>query len=774
MTRSPISAYFVKTPVTLIVGSLLIILCAAFLSQQLHNKLVVQPWMTAITDKATQEAQTQEAKINTFFTALSKQLKQLANNTALFHALQAHDDAKIAQLKKMLAEQLPEMAKISFIATDRDDLKGTKNFAGVARTASSIEGKQLSPTAVKLDSWQIINTVSITQGSDIVGRLVASLPASSLQSLLLNTTGKTELLQYTPGLAPQIIVSAGHADTPYQALIPVSGRTDWKIRHSLSASGLNTVKKPTAIFTTGLIGIVTTAIVLIFLLARHEVKKSRALHTLNDDDLNPQERDHFLKEKLAQHCLPPKPTKASPKNKEPLAEVFRKYDIRGNATHQITEGFALRLGKSIGTDLIDAGQLSLFVGADGRSSSPLLKEALIQGLLSTGCTVIDIGLVPTPLLNFALQCFDEADCGVMVTASHNPASDNGFKIFYNQQGISDTEILALKSRMDQGDWKKGQGKRQTLSHSLSDFYTSAVVKNVALGPQKPHVIIDCANGASGPLAPALLETLGCTVTPLYCDIDGTFPNHSPDPSNPANLKSLINAVRTQGADLGLALDGDGDRLVAVTSKGAIIWPDELLMIFAQDVLSQQPDTHIVFDIKSTRRLESLIRRCNGHPVMCKTGHSNIRQKITERHAPLGGEFSGHIFFNDRWFGFDDGLYAAARLIEIISQHEQSLHQIIDGFEPMVFTPELRVHVADDEKFAIVALISSGAFPGAKRITIDGLRLEYPDGWALVRASNTSPYLTLRFEADNPQALLKLQNTLKEHMVKILPDAVLPF
>jgi len=360
----------------------------------------------------------------------------------------------------------------------------------------------------------------------------------------------------------------------------------------------------------------------------------------------------------------------------------------------------------------------------------------------------------------------------MVTASHNPASDNGFKIYYNQQVISGAEILSLKTAMEAHIWKSGQGQQKQ-----SDFleqYTETLLSNISPATRQLRVVIDCANGAAGPVAPALFEALGCEVVPLYCDLDGSFPNHPPDPSDPENLIDLITIVKHEGADLGLAFDGDGDRLVAITAEGGIVWADELLMIFARDVIGSYPETDIVFDVKSTRRLGNLINNYGGNPVMWKTGHSNIRRKISETGAPLGGEFSGHIFFNDRWFGFDDGLYAAARLIEIINQREQSLDAIISGFESTVSTPELRVPVPDSEKFAIVSKFAEGVFPEAKRITIDGLRLEYPEGWALIRASNTAAYLTLRFEADNHQALSRLQHQIKQKLLLLLPDTKIPF
>ncbi|MBQ0719609.1 MAG: phosphomannomutase/phosphoglucomutase [Gammaproteobacteria bacterium] len=533
--------------------------------------------------------------------------------------------------------------------------------------------------------------------------------------------------------------------------------------------------KPVLYFAICFFALLIISFLLLVLLIRYQLARLRKGNALHESDLTPAELNQLIKEKLFQRKVAPSspsPQVAPIEEDGPTNEVFRQYDIRGKANSQIDEDFALRLGRAIGSDMVNSGQQNLLVGCDGRTSSPQLKAALIEGALAAGCNVIDIGLMPTPVLNFALASLDTVDSGVMVTASHNPAEDNGFKIYYNQQVISGAEILSLKMAMDARIWTSGQGELQQLD--VSSQYTEAVVKDMAPSSKQLRVVIDCANGAAGPLAPALFEALGCEVIPLYCDIDGTFPNHAPDPSVPDNLIDLITIVKHEGADLGLAFDGDGDRLVAITAEGRIVWADELLMIFARDVIGRYPETDIVFDVKSTRRLGNLISNYGGHPVMWKTGHSNIRRKIAETGAPLGGEFSGHLFFNDRWFGFDDGLYAAARLIEILDQREQSLEQIVAAFETSVATPELRIPLAESQKFAIVEKLAESVFPEAKRITIDGLRLEYPEGWALVRASNTSAHLTLRFEAQDKQALSRLQHQLKQQLIPLLPDTKLPF
>lgn len=767
----------IKTPVV-IAGFVLIIIYTIFLTQIFYSKLVIEPWHQNIYQKAESLAQDQAKKTEAYFEMMNEKLGQIAQDRTLINLLKEEDVAGIKEFKNLLRHQLPEMADIKLVTVNNPYFEETQNFVGITLAKNSIAGKQLEPTAVKLHDWLIVNATPVTNHDEVVGSLIVSFSAQNLHPALNETDlslGKTELLQYTRGFAPQIIISIGSSDTAFQADTPIKDRADWKLRYSASSKLVKMTAKPVLYFLICFFALLIVSLLLLMLLIRYELVRFRKGTALDESDLTPAELNQLIKEKLFQRKVPP-PTPsldiAAAEDNCPVTEVFRQYDIRGKANSQINDDFALRLGKAIGSDMVNSGQQNLLVGCDGRTSSPKLKAALIEGILSTGCHVIDVGLIPTPLLNFALASLDTVDSGVMVTASHNPAEDNGFKIYYNQQVISGAEILGLKTAMDARIWQSGEGERQQLD--VLGRYTEALVKNIAPGSKQLRVVIDCANGAAGPMAPALFEALGCEVIPLYCDIDGTFPNHPPDPSVPDNLIDLITIVKHEEADLGLALDGDGDRLVAITAEGRIVWADELLMIFARDVIGRYPETDIVFDVKSTRRLGSLISNYGGHPIMWKTGHSNIRRKISESGAPLGGEFSGHIFFNDRWFGFDDGLYAAARLIEIIDQREQSLDDIVAGFETCVATPELRIAVAESQKLSIVDKLAESIFPQAKRITIDGLRLEYPEGWALVRASNTSAHLTLRFEADDQQALSRLQHQLKQKLIPLLPDSKLPF
>ncbi|OUS13994.1 hypothetical protein A9Q89_00525 [Gammaproteobacteria bacterium 53_120_T64] len=769
----------IKKPVV-IAGSLLIMIYTAYLTQLLHSKLVITPWHQVINQETSSLAETQAKLIEGYFQAMDEKLERIVNDRTLINLLNTEDVSAINEFKDLLHHQLPEMAEIKLVSVNSPYFTETQNFVGITLAKNSIAGKQLEPTAVKLHDWLIVNATPVSDAGEAVGSLIVHLSVQKLHTLLSErdpTQGKTELLQYTRGFAPQVIVSSGGANTAFQQSTAIKGRADWQLRYTASAKLVRATPKPFFYFALCFIALVIIGLLLLVLLVRYQLSQLSKELDLNEGDLTPAELNQLIKEKLFQHKRAPaipNPEAEAPvdEDADPIAEVFRQYDIRGKANSQIDDDFALRLGKAIGSDMIDSGQQSLLIGADGRTSSPTLKAALIRGVLSTGCNVTDLGLLPTPLLNFALVTLDAADSGVMVTASHNPAEDNGFKIYYNQQVISGAEISSLKMAMEARIWKNGQGQLTQLS--VVNEYTEAVVSNIQASSKQLRVVIDCANGAAGPLAPALFEALGCEVIPLYCDIDGTFPNHSPDPSVPDNLVDLITIVKHEGADLGLAFDGDADRLVAITAEGNIVWADELLMIFARDVIAHAPQSDIVFDVKSTRRLGNLISNYGGNPVMWKTGHAHIRRKIAETGAPLGGEFSGHIFFNDRWPGFDDGLYAAARLIEIIDQREQSLEAIIAGFEDSYSTPELRIAVSESQKFALVDKLAESVFPEATRITIDGLRLEYPEGWALIRASNTSAHLTLRFEAHDQQALARLQHQLKQKLRPLLPDTKLPF
>lgn len=453
--------------------------------------------------------------------------------------------------------------------------------------------------------------------------------------------------------------------------------------------------------------------------------------------------------------------------------IFRAYDIRGVVGTDLTGETVYQIGQAYGSEVLASGQRTVFIARDGRLSGPELSTALAKGITATGCDVIDLGMVPTPVLYFAAYyCAERARSGVMLTGSHNPKNYNGLKMVIDQKSLSSETILALYNRIITGDLKAGLGDYQQLN--IVDDYIHYIQRNVKLA--KPlKVVIDAGNGVAGEVAPKLFGALGCEVVSLFCEVNGHFPNHHPDPSKPENLQALIRAVEAEKADVGLAFDGDGDRLGVVTPKGKIIWPDRQLMVYARAVLANHPGAEIVFDVKCSKFLADVIAQAGGKPVMYKTGHSLIKQKLKETQAPLAGEMSGHTFFNDKWYGFDDGLYTGARLLEILTNTSQSVDELFEAVPEGVATPEINVEVSEEEKFQLVeALKAEASFPEAHVIDIDGVRIEFKDAWGLVRASNTTPCLVLRFEALTHEALVAVQQTFRALFLKVAPHVCLPF
>ncbi|TGN38727.1 phosphomannomutase/phosphoglucomutase [Marinobacter confluentis] len=451
--------------------------------------------------------------------------------------------------------------------------------------------------------------------------------------------------------------------------------------------------------------------------------------------------------------------------------IFRAYDIRGIVGETLTADIVRVIGRSVGSEAIERGVKSLCIGYDGRHSSPELADALGSGIMAAGCDVINVGAVPTPVLYFATHELGTGS-GVMVTGSHNPANYNGLKIMLAGETLSGEAIQRLFQRIQTGDFVSGQGSQS--SDDVRRAYLDRIVGDIAVAaPLK--VVLDAGNGIAGELAPVLVEELGCEVVPLYCEVDGNFPNHHPDPGKPENLKDLIAAVKSEKADLGLAFDGDGDRLGVVTNTGKIIWPDRLMMLFARDVVSRNPGADVLYDVKCSRRLAGVITEAGGRPIMWKTGHSLMKAKMKETGALLAGEMSGHIFFGERWLGFDDGLYAAARLLEILGIEDRDSNEVFEEFPEDISTPELNVAVTDETKFGIIEQLGQkGDFGDGSVSTIDGIRVEFSDGWGLCRASNTTPVLVLRFEAETEEALERIKAVFREQLTRAAPDLVADF
>ena len=451
--------------------------------------------------------------------------------------------------------------------------------------------------------------------------------------------------------------------------------------------------------------------------------------------------------------------------------IFRAYDIRGNAKSELTDELVARIGKAVGTIAGEMDEQTIIIGCDGRKSSPRIKSTLIKSLMESGRDVIDIGLVPTPLMYFATRHLN-CRSGVMVTGSHNPGDDNGMKIVLNQKTIAAGGIQQIQALVIKDEYSRGNG-RMIRENVVAD-YVDEVLSDIAIAvPLK--IVIDAGNGVTGGIAPQLFEDLGCEVVPMYCEVDGNFPHHPPDTSDEDNLKDLIEAVQKEEADFGVAFDGDGDRLAVVTSTGQIVRSDILLMIYAKDVVSRNPGADVVFDVKCSRNLTTLITRYGGRPVLWKTGHAFMKEKMAETGALLGGEFSGHMFFGERWYGFDDGMYAAARLAEILSTHGDSLDATIEEFPATVNTPEILIPVAERDKFDLMEkIVRNCDFSSGKTNTMDGIRVDFTDGWGLVRASNTNPALTARFEADTQESLDTIMTEFREQIALVEPALELHF
>ena len=451
-------------------------------------------------------------------------------------------------------------------------------------------------------------------------------------------------------------------------------------------------------------------------------------------------------------------------------EIFKAYDIRGIVGRTLTAEVTERIGHSIGSEARARGQTAIAVGRDGRLSGPDLAAALARGIQASGVDVIDVGRVPTPVLYFATYHLGTRS-GVSVTGSHNPPDYNGFKIVLGGETLAGDAIQALRTRIETGNLVSGAGRYST--RDVREDYLQRIVSDVKLA-RPVSIVVDCGNGVAGDTAPELYRRMGCTVRELYCEVDGTFPNHHPDPSHPENLDDLIRTLKTEG-EIGFAFDGDGDRLGVVTKSGKIIFPDRQLMLFAADVLKRNPGAEIIFDVKSTRNLNSWIKARGGKPTMWKTGHSFIKKKLQETGAPLAGEMSGHVFFKERWYGFDDALYAGARLLEILSR-EKDVSPLLEQLPDAVSTPELHLKTSEGENYALIDRLKKTArFEGARElITIDGLRVEYDDGFGLARASNTTPVVVLRFEADTAAALKRIQDDFRRALLAVKPGAQLPF
>ncbi len=599
----------------------------------------------------------------------------------------------------------------------------------------------------------------------LMGVVYGELPLAMLTTPLnMAAADSGGLLQLTSG--PSVVAEFG--DTRLRALaVPVPvGESVFRIAAAKPEGSSNMVDllKPIGL---GLLAWVLGGI----LLARSrrpleagDVGDSKTLAEVLADEADPAE--------LAAARKSAKPTPAERGPARIDRSIFRAYDIRGVLGSTLDESVARVIGQAVGSVMVDRGLREIVVGRDGRLSGPALSAALIEGLRLAGCDVIDIGMTPTPVAYFGTHHLSTGSC-VMVTGSHNPPDYNGFKIMIGGDTLSGDAIQALYTRIAENDMADGGGGGLQ-SIDIGPDYLSRIAADIQLERQI-KIVVDAGNGVAGAIAPQVLESIGCVVEELYCDVDGEFPNHHPDPGDPENLRDLITAVKRTGAELGIAFDGDGDRLGVVTRTGEVIYPDRLLMLFAQDVLSRNPGASIIYDVKCTGQLAAQVLRFGGSPIMWKTGHSLIKAKMRETDAELAGEMSGHFFFRERWYGFDDGIYAAARLLEIIASDGREPEEIFDELPKGVSTPELKVQMVEGEHYAFMDRFRERArFDGAKIATIDGIRADWADGWGLVRCSNTTPTLVLRFDADSTESLVRIQEAFRAQLLAVRADLELPF
>lgn len=764
------------------------------------QKLIVQERQAQLERFAEHNARVAASNAANFIHGSYKKLEFFQHSTTLISALQDKDPTDMLEVQKALRNGFPKADHIRIFSLNeaRVDLDGDPplRFAEVEIIKQAERREKVLPEAISVggSKWQIniVVPVSVSENSPVLGTILVTLPISELYQQLrqgVDQVGKVSLFQ-TFDNKPRLMSSFGNGalfkaerievpDSPWQVEFVASKAlyNDTNIDFSLllivgSLSSLSSV----ALF--AFIGLLIGRSILRKQEALSETYTKMGLHdkkaqgkdallnvNLLDEDkslLSGEESES--KEKSIADDGESTESEQEPETSSVPQHVFRSYDIRGLAETEITKELSLDIGKALGSEALDQGEKSLIVARDARTHSPIIMENLIRGILSSGCNVINIGTVPTPVLYFATEVLDVCSSGVMVTASHSPAEFNGFKVVIKGKPRTQEDITAVRERIVNNQFRQGIGRED--SENIVDRYIDTIFSDVALAGEI-RIVVDAGNGVTGNIAPRLFEELGCEVIPLFCDLDGSFPNHGPDPSVEANLRALINKVSDTGAHLGVAFDGDGDRLAVVTPKGEIIWPDRLLMLFAKDILSRNPGADVVFDVKSSRQLVSVVSSHGGRPIMWKTGHAPMRAKVEETGALVGGEFSGHIFIKDRWYGFDDGMYAAARLIEIMSLRDESLDDVFAEFPPLCVTPEYRFAVAEAKKFKLVqTVIDEGEFPGAKLVTLDGLRVEYPYGWGLLRASNTGAEISMRFEAESMQQVHDLKALFTREIRKV--------
>lgn len=756
---------------------------------------------------AMQHAHRAVANVSNYTDSLKRRLNLFADSRSLRNALMAPDDEALEQAGQSFLRSMPPDTRVDIFRLNEASIDASGStplrFSELDLIRRAERREDILPEAFEVDQVWYISLVAHVMDdalAGVLGTVLVTVPMAEMQNSLqekVTDYGKVALFQSFDGRVRQIAqFGQGSVFTAPSVAIP---GTPWAVEFVASERLLDQTRVEymmlTVFWVIGAVAILAVCLLAGLMIGRRLQDRTELMianrqrmgqvataanggaspaKTMDILDIQILEEDQgLLGLEEIESPAPAVPVTANvdrvseaqlKASKDVPDHIFRSYDIRGLADTEISRSLAHKIGQALGSEALEQKETALIVARDARTHSPLLTENLIRGILSTGCNVLNIGTVPTPLLYFATEILEQSRSGVMVTASHNKAQYNGFKLVMNRQSRTEKDIKAVRTRILKGQFKKGAGQESHLD--VVSQYIETIFSDIALAGDV-RLVIDAANGVAGKVAPQLFSELGCEVIPLYCDLDGSFPHHDPDPSVAANLQDLIVKVRETGAHLGVAFDGDGDRLAVVTPQGQIIWPDRLLMLLARDILARNPGGDVVFDVKSSRLLNTVVSESGGRPIMWKTGHAPMRAKVLETGALIGGEYSGHIFIKDRWYGFDDGLYAAARVIEIISLRDEGIDAVFAEFPMLPTTPEIRVDVAEERKFQVIEqLVQEGEFDNARLTTIDGLRAEFPFGWGLVRASNTSAELTLRFEAETEEQLHQLKALFTREIRKI--------
>ncbi len=775
----------------------------------LYQQLILSHEDENLAALSEQVANERKEDLANFIKQQRKMFESLAQDQTIKQRLIENNPEQRNFHEKGLEERL-EAIKVRIIplatAQKTDEGPVPIRFSELDLIGRAEKGEIPAPEALKIGKdWMVHWIVPVTRDNQVIGTILITMPAQSLfkRFRAVDTNlGEFELLQEFTASPVQSLNKVGEGSSNNSATIKIPG-TYWSIKFTASDHLRKSAAEPLTlwllIMSISLFASITICWILsrvaYMMMLRKDTGQQQSLQQVvslakqNIDEtpvgLLYQNKDILDVEIIAEdkkilgidgstgkqtgignNNLPAVDPDTIP------PQIFRAYDIRGVYGKELTLDLAFKLGHAIGSEALDQGEKSIVVARDARTHSEDITRTLIKGILATGCHVINIGIVPTPLLYFATFHFSDTRSGVMVTASHNPKEFNGFKVVMQNQALSDNGVQELRERII--NQRLHQGAGQETSRDIINAYIERIFSDVAIAGQI-KIVVDAANAVPGIVAPRLFEELGCEVIPLFCELDGSFPNHDPDPTVEKNLQALIAKVKETQADVGVAFDGDGDRLVVVTPRGDILWPDRLLMLFAKDVLQRNPGADILFDVKCSRLLNQVISGYGGRPIMWKTGHSPMKAKMEETRALIGGEYSGHIFIKDRWYGFDDGIYAMARLLEIITLRDQKIDAIFAAFPSQISTPEIRVNVDEKDKFALVdAIVARAKFPNAVVSTIDGLRVDFERGWALVRASNTSAALTFRFEAESKEILEKIQQNFKQEIYRIHPTLTLNF